>query len=74
MSAHGQHGYIEGHTSLNHLGRVEEVDALVPSGLETVLDDGTFLSATVCEPASEGEDGNLETGTAQVAEDLKRVR
>jgi len=49
---------------LYHLGRVEEVDALVPSGLKTVLDDGALLRAAVCEPSSEREDRDLETGTA----------
>lgn len=55
------------------LRRVEEVDTVVPSGLEALLDNITLLSAAVCEPTAEGKDGDLETGRAKVAEDLKML-
>ena len=50
------------------LGSVEEVDAVAPRRLEAVLDDLALLRATVCEPASEREDGDLQSGGTEVAE------
>lgn len=41
---------------------------MVPCCLQNVLDDGTLLGATVREPATKGEDGNLQTCGTQVAE------
>lgn len=46
------------------LGSVEEVDAIVPCRLHTVLDDGAFLSASVGQPTSQGQDRDLQAGWA----------
>jgi len=54
-----------------YLCGIEEVDTLVPGCLHTVLYDGTLLSTSVCEPSTEGKNRDLETGAAEVAEDLK---
>lgn len=43
-------------------------DAVVPGCLQDLLDDGALLCAAVGEPAAEGEEGDLETGGAQVPE------
>jgi hypothetical protein len=51
-----------------HLRGVEEVDAVVPGGLHALLDNVAVLSAAVGEPATKGEDGNLETAGTKVAE------
>jgi hypothetical protein len=50
------------------LGSVEEVDAVVPGSLHALLDNVAVLSATVGEPATEGEDRDLETAGTKVAE------
>jgi len=50
------------------LGGVEEVDAVVPGGLHALLDNVAVLGATIGEPATEGEDRDLETAGAKVAE------
>lgn len=43
-------------------------DAMIPSRLQDLLDNGALLGASVGEPATEGEDRDLEAGGAQVAE------
>lgn len=43
-------------------------DAMVPSCLQDLLDDGALLGASVSEPATKGEDRNLKTGGTQVPE------
>lgn len=43
-------------------------NAMVPSRLQDLLDNGALLGASVGEPATEGEDRDLETGGAQVPE------
>ena len=50
------------------LGSVEEVDAMVPGSLQALLDNVAVLGAAVGEPATEGQDGDLETGGTKVAE------
>lgn len=52
------------------LSGIEGVDTVVPGGLQTLLDNVTLLGTTVGEPASETEDGDLQSSWAQVAEDL----
>ena len=49
-------------------GRKKTYNAMVPGSLEALLDDLALLGTTVGEPATEGEDGNLETGVTQVTE------
>jgi hypothetical protein len=41
---------------------------ILPGSLETLLDNLALLCTTVCEPSTEGEDGDLETGRTKVAE------
>lgn len=50
------------------LGSVEEVDSVVPCGLHALLDNVAVLGAAVGEPAAEGEDRDLQTAWAEVAE------
>lgn len=50
------------------LGGVKGVDAVVPGGLQAVLDDVALLGASVGQPSSQGEHAHLEASGAQVAE------
>lgn len=43
---------------------------MVPGCLETVLDDAALLGTAVGEPATEGQDRDLQTAWAEVAKDL----
>ena len=53
------------------LGGVEEVDSVVPCSLHALLDNVAVLGAAVGEPSAEGEDRDLETAGAEVAELLE---
>lgn len=53
------------------LGGVEEVDSMVPGSLHALLDNVAVLSATIGEPSAEGENRDLETAGAEVAELLE---
>ena len=50
------------------LGGIEGVNAVLPSGLQTLLDDSSLLGTTVGEPTAEGQSAHLEPSGAQVAE------
>lgn len=50
------------------LGRVEEVDAVVPGRLHALLDDVALLRAAIGEPAAQREDRDLQARGAQVSE------
>jgi hypothetical protein len=50
------------------LGGVEEVDTVVPGSLQALLDNVAVLGATVGEPSTKREDGDLEAAGSQVAE------
>jgi hypothetical protein len=41
---------------------------ILPGSLETLLDNLALLRTTVCEPSTEGEDGDFKTRGAKVAE------
>jgi hypothetical protein len=50
-------------------GRVEHVDAVLPRGLQIMLDDIAFLSAAIGKPSFQREDGNFQTSRSKVMED-----